>query len=170
MDGLIWTGIALCLMHSGIFSGLNLALMGLPRLRLEAEARSGNQAALQVLALRRDANRLLTPVLWGKVGVNVMLTMLSESVLAGVAAFTFSTFGITLLGEIVPQAYFSRNALTTGARLTPLVRFYQILLYPIAKPTALMLDHWLGPEAVLGVAAWALVALFLKCFLRKPAK
>jgi hypothetical protein len=148
LDGLIWAGIAVCLLHSGIFSGLNLALMGLPRLRLEAEARTGNQAALKVLALRRDANLLLTTVLWGNVGVNVLLTMLSESVLAGVAAFAFSTFGITLLGEIVPQAYFSRNALTSGAKLTGLVRFYQMLLYPIAKPTALMLDHWLGPEAV----------------------
>lgn len=148
LDGLIWAGIALCLVHSGIFSGLNLALMGLPRLRLEAEARSGNPAALRVLALRRDANLLLTTVLWGNVGVNVLLTMLSESVLAGVAAFTFSTFGITLLGEILPQAYFSRNALDTGARLTGLVRFYQVLLYPIAKPTALLLDRWLGPEAV----------------------
>jgi hypothetical protein len=30
----------------------------------------------------------------------------------------------------------------------PVVRFYQLLLYPIAKPAALVLDRWLGPEAM----------------------
>jgi len=148
LDELIWAGIALCLIHSGIFSGLNLALMGIPRLRLEAEARAGNASAMRVLALRRDANFLLTTILWGNVGVNVLLTMLSESVLAGVAAFVFSTFGITLLGEIMPQAYFSRNALRAGSLLAPVIRFYQLLLFPLAKPTALLLDYWIGTEAV----------------------
>jgi CBS domain containing-hemolysin-like protein len=33
-----------------------------------------------------------------------------------------------------------------GAYFAPLVRFYQILLFPVAKPTALLLDHWLGKE------------------------
>jgi hypothetical protein len=132
-----------------MFSGLNLALMGLGRLRLEAEALGGSPAAAKVLALRQDSNFLLTTLLWGNVGVNVLLTLLSDSVLAGVAAFLFSTFGITIVGEIAPQAYFSRNALWAGAFFAPVVRFYQLLLYPIAKPAALVLDRWLGPEAIL---------------------
>ncbi len=148
MEIMVWAGVALCLAHSGLFSGLNLALMGLGRLRLETEARAGNTAATTVLALRRDSNLLLTTLLWGNVGVNVLLTLLAESVLAGLSAFLFSTFGITLIGEILPQAYFSRNALRTGALLAPVVRFYQIALFPIAKPTALLLDAWLGPEAI----------------------
>lgn len=148
MEALTWAGIGICLAHSGMFSGLNLALMGLGRLRLEAEARGGSAAARKVLALRQDSNFLLTTLLWGNVGVNVLLTLLSDSVMAGVSAFLFSTFGITLIGEIAPQAYFSRNALRTGSLLAPLVRFYQLLLYPIAKPSAVMLDRWLGPEAI----------------------
>jgi len=148
MDILIWAGIGVCLVHSGLFSGLNLALMGLGRLRLEAETRGGNGAAAAVLALRRDSNLLLTTLLWGNVGVNVLLTLLTDSVFTGLGAFLFSTFGITLFGEIVPQAYFSRNALRVGARLIPLVRFYQLVLYPIAKPSALLLDWWLGPESI----------------------
>lgn len=148
MHVLIWGGVALCLLHSGIFSGLNLALMGLGRLRLETEARGGNPAAASILALRRDSNLLLATLLWGNVGVNVLLTLLTESVLAGVGSFFFSTFGITLVGEIVPQAYFSRHAMRAGGLLTPVVRFYQLLLYPVAKPTALLLDSWLGPEAI----------------------
>ena len=32
--------------------------------------------------------------------------------------------------------------------LSPLLRFYQVLLYPLAKPSALVLDRWLGAEAI----------------------
>ena len=58
----------------------------------------------------------------------------------------FSTIGITFFGEIIPQAYFSRNAMKMGAMLTPIIRFYQVLLYPFAKISAIVLDAWIGPE------------------------
>jgi hypothetical protein len=35
-----------------------------------------------------------------------------------------------------------------GALLAPVLRFYQIVLFPLAKPTALLLDLWLGPEGI----------------------
>jgi hypothetical protein len=90
----------------------------------------------------------LTTVLWGNVGINVLLTLLSNSVLAGVSAFFFSTVIITIIGEIMPQAYFSRHALRMASLLTPVLKFYQILLFPAAKPTAKILDAWLGAEGI----------------------
>lgn len=129
-----------------MFSGLNLALFSLGRMKLEAEAEKGSKTAEKILKLRKDSNLLLCTILWGNVSVNVLLALLSESVLAGVAGFVFSTVGITFFGEIIPQAYFSRNAMKVGAKLTPVIRFYQIFLYPVAKPCALILDGWIGPE------------------------
>jgi CBS domain containing-hemolysin-like protein len=82
------------------------------------------------------------------VTINVLLTLLSDSVLAGVGAFAFSTIVITLFGEIIPQARFSRNALRMSARLIPLLRVYLVGLFPIAKPTAIILNWWLGPEGI----------------------
>jgi metal transporter CNNM len=78
----------------------------------------------------------------------VLLTLLSDTVLAGIGAFAFSTIVITLFGEIIPQAYFSRNALRTASRLTPLLKVYQVGLFPLAKPTAILLNWWLGPEGI----------------------
>ncbi len=144
----IWVGIALCLVQSGLFSGLNLALLGLSRLQLEVEAKAGNPEAKRILAIRSDSNFLLTTVLWGNVGVNCLLTLLSDNVLAGVGAFLFSTVGITIVGEIAPQAYFSRNAMKIGAALVPFIQLYQKVLFPVAKPTAMVLDRWLGEEEV----------------------
>lgn len=148
LEAVAWFGIVLCVSQSAMFSGLNLAMFGVSRLRLEVEVASGNQAALRVRELRRDSNFLLTTILWGNVSINVLLTLLSNSVLAGVAAFLFSTVIITVVGEIVPQAYFSRNALRLGALLAPVLRVYQFVLYPVAKPTAKALDLWLGEESI----------------------
>ena len=131
-----------------MFSGLNLALLGISRLRLEVDASTGNKDAQKILSLRRDFNFLLTTILWGNVAINVLLTLLSNSVMAGMTAFFFSTFLITFFGEITPQAYFSRHAMKMGSLLSPIVRLYQVLLYPVAKPCALVLDWWLGKERI----------------------
>lgn len=148
MGPFIWVGIVICLAHSAMFSGLNLAFFSVSRLRLESEARSGNAAAAKVLIMRKDSNFLLTTILWGNVGINVLLTLLSNSVLAGVSAFAFSTILITFAGEILPQAYFSRRALKMASLLAPVLRFYQHVLFPVAKPSAWMLDKWLGKEGI----------------------
>ena len=148
VNALVWAGILFCISQSAMFSGLNLALLGISRLRLEVEATSGNPAAIRILGLRKDVNFLLTTILWGNVGINVLLTLLSNSVMTGVTAFIFSTVLITFAGEITPQAYFSRHAMRMGSLLAPVLRFYQMLLYPVAKPSALVLDRWLGEEGV----------------------
>ena len=148
IDFLTWIGILFCISQSAIFSGMNLALFSISRLRLEVEADLGNRDATKILNMRKDSNFLLATVLWGNVGINVLLTLLANSVLAGVSAFFFSTVIITMIGEIMPQAYFSRHALRMASLLTPVLKFYQILLYPAAKPTAKILDAWLGAEGI----------------------
>ena len=145
-DIIIWILIALCLVQSGIFSGLTIGLFGMSRLRLEIEAEANNIHAQKVLKLRHDPHLLLSTLLWGNVCVNVLLTLLTDSVMLGSSAFIFSTVFITCFGEIMPQAYFTRNALKMGASLTPLVKLYILLLYPFTKPSAMVLDRWLGKE------------------------
>ena len=144
----VWIGIFLCLSQSAMFAGLNLACFSVSRLQLEIQAANDNKDAVKVLRLRRDSNFLLTTILWGNVGVNTLLALLSGSVLGGVAAFLFSTVFITIFAEIIPQSYFSRNALRVAALLSPALRFYQVVLYPVARPSAKVLDWWLGPEGV----------------------
>jgi metal transporter CNNM len=147
-EPVVWVGIGVCLSQSAVFSGLNLAVFSLSRLQLESAAQAGDVRARRVLALRHDANFTLTTILWGNVGINVLLTLLADSVLVGAAAFLFSTVLITILGEIVPQAYFSRHALAVAARLSPLLRLYRLLLSPLSWPSARLLDVWIGPEGI----------------------
>jgi metal transporter CNNM len=128
---IIWISIGFCVTQSAAFSGLNLAIFSVSKLRLEVEAASGNLDALTVLDLRKDSNFTLSTIVWGNVVTNVLLTLLSDSVLTGLGAFLFSTFAITVFGDILPQAYFSRNALKMAARLRPLLGVYKVMLFPV---------------------------------------
>lgn len=148
MTILIWAGIFFCITQSAMFSGLNLAFFSISRLRLEIEVSKGNRHAQKIMKIREDSNFLLTTILWGNVGINVLLTILSNSVMAGMTAFLFSTVLITFLGEIIPQAYFSRHAIKTASMFAPVLRFYQFLLFPFSKTTAIILDRWLGYESI----------------------
>ena len=100
----VWIGIFLCLSQSAMLSGLNLACFSISRLQLEIETSENNKDAIKVLNLRKDSNFLLTTVLWGNMGSNTLLALLSGSVLGGVAAFLFSTVFLTIFAEITTQA------------------------------------------------------------------
>ena len=148
MDTMIWAGIITCFMHSAMFSGLNLGFFGVSRLKLFVQADMGNPDAIRILSLRKDSHFLLATLLWGNTASNVLIALLSDSILTGVGAFLFSTIGITLLGEIFPQAYLAKNVLKSSIVLVPIIKFYRFLFYPLAKPTALLLDKWLGKEKI----------------------
>jgi Cyclin M transmembrane N-terminal domain/Pyridoxal-phosphate dependent enzyme len=144
----IWFGIIACITLSALFAGLNLAIFSLSQLRLQLEADGGSKDAARVLDLRKNSNQVLATVIWGNVATNVFLTLLCDSVLAGLGAFFFSAVVITLFGEIAPQAYFSRNALRMTARLLPFLIFWRAALFFVARPTAILLDWWLGVASV----------------------
>jgi len=145
---IIWIGIFTCLAGSAICSGLTLGFFSLGRVRLQLLAQQGDVFANKILKVREDSNFLLATLLWSNVAVNVLLTLLSEKQMIGLFAFFFSLFGITLFGEILPQAYFSRNALKMGAKFSPIVYFLQFVFYPVAKPSALLLDRIVGKEGI----------------------
>jgi CBS domain containing-hemolysin-like protein len=63
-DVFAWIGIAFCITQSAIFSGLNLAIFSISKLRLEVEAAGGNRYAVGLLSLRRDSNLTLATVLY----------------------------------------------------------------------------------------------------------
>jgi metal transporter CNNM len=144
----IWLGIVVCITLSALFSGLNLAIFSLSPLRLQIEVDGGNKDAARVLDLRKHSNLVLATVIWGGVGADVSLTLLSGSVLAGLGAFVFSTIVITFFGEIVPQAYFSRNALPMTARFLPFLSFWRAALFFLTRPTAMLLQNFLDLDDV----------------------
>ena len=52
---IIWLGILFCISQSAMFSGLNLAVFSLSRLRLDIEQSTGNKKAAKVIELRKNS-------------------------------------------------------------------------------------------------------------------
>ncbi|KAG8440941.1 hypothetical protein GDO86_006614 [Hymenochirus boettgeri] len=143
--------IAVLLILSGIFSGLNLGLMALDPMELRVVQRSGTDRekryAARIEPIRRKGNYLLCSLLLGNVLVNTTLTALLDDLIgSGLAAVCASTMGIVVLGEIVPQALCSRHGLAVGANTLWLTRIFMFLTFPVAYPVSRLLDCVLGQE------------------------
>jgi len=134
---------------SGIFSGLTLGLFSLdPDELLRTIELGGPDAVLakKIFPVRKDGNLLLCTLLLGNVAVNSYLSIFLGNVTSGLMGGILATSLIVILGEIVPQAAFSRYALQVGAATAWLVKFFMIILFPLCKPIAICLDKALGAE------------------------
>ncbi len=136
----------LLLAGSAMFSGLTLGYFSLNLNTLERRAKHGNKEARAVYPIRKRGNLLLTTLLLGNVAVNTALSVYIGSLLSGVVAGAIATTMIFLFGEIIPQAAFSRHALSVGSKFAPLVKVLMFIMLPITFPIAYALDKILGEE------------------------
>jgi len=131
---------------SACFSGLTLGFFSLNLTSLERKMKLGDPRALKVYPVRKNGNLLLCTLLLGNVAVNSAMAIFLGNIATGLVAGLISTGLIVVFGEIIPQAIFSRFALTMGANSVWLVRIFIFVLYPIAFPLAWMLNRFLGEE------------------------
>lgn len=129
---------------SAICSGLNVGLMSLDLADVRRKAKLGNLAAARVLPLRRNYHLSLAGILLTNIGAVSATSLVLSTRLAGLLAGTISTLLIVVLGEVLPQALFTRRALAFTAQLTWALRLMIAITYPISKPLQLLLDKLFG--------------------------
>lgn len=129
---------------SAVCSGLNIAFMSLDLRDLERKTKLGDKNAKRVLPLRRNSHLSLAAILFTNVGAVSASSLVLEPHLNGFLAGLVSTLLIVLFGEIFPQAYFVKRALSVTAKLAPFLRLMIILTYPVSKPLQLLLDRLFG--------------------------
>lgn len=138
--------VAILLLFSALFSGLTLGLMSLNAPELKRKMSLGDKDAEKVYQVRERGNLLLATLLIGNVAINSALAIFLGSIASGFTAGLIATGLIVILGEITPQAIFSRYALFLGAKLTWLVKVFIFIFYPISWPIASILNKTLGEE------------------------
>ena len=138
--------VATLVILSGCFSGLTLGFFSLNVTSLERKIKLGDIRAAKVYPIRKRGNLLLCTLLIGNVAVNSAAAIFLGEIASGLVAGVISTVLIVIFGEILPQAFFSRYALTLGAKTVWLVKIFIFLMYPIAYPLSLLLDKMLGEE------------------------
>ena len=138
--------VIILVLLSGCFSGLTLGFFSLNLTSLERKMKLGDPRAKKVYPVRKNGNLLLCTLLLGNVAVNSALSIFLGDLATGLIAGVVSTGLIVVFGEIIPQAVFSRFALSLGSKTVWLVKVFIFIMYPIAYPLSWALDKALGEE------------------------
>ncbi|RCK58237.1 Protein MAM3 [Candida viswanathii] len=147
----LFTSIFLVL-AGGVFAGLTLGLMGQDEVYLKVIATSGEpherKHARNVLRLiGRGKHWVLVTLLLSNVITNETLPIVLDNCLGGGwPAVVTSTVSIVIFGEIIPQSICVRYGLQVGSMFAPFVLVLMYIMYPVAYPCAMLLDHILGED------------------------
>lgn len=114
---------------------------------LKRKAKGGDVAAQKVLPLRTKSHLVLASILLTNVGVISATSLVLDNHLNGLVAGILSTLLIVVFGEVLPQAWFARNALMLCSIFAPALKLMIILTYPVSKPLQLLLDKMFGHES-----------------------
>lgn len=139
---------------SAAFSGLNIGLMMVKPEELALKKKQGDNIAARVYEYRKNGNYLIVCVLLGNVAVISILTLVlneatgsfSQGLLGSVIAGVATTLLVTAFGEILPQSLFSQRGYRLTRHFFWLLDSIFIIFWPIAKPTSILLDRWIGKE------------------------
>lgn len=140
-----------CVCLSAVASGLLLGLCSLDPLLLAIKERAADTAAERLAAARllpivKQHHRLLVTLLLMNAAANEALPLFLEHLVPPLVSLLMSITLVLFFGEILPAAVLTGpNQIQMGGALVPLVRVVLWLLYPIAGPTAALLD-WLLPD------------------------
>ncbi|CAO3635560.1 unnamed protein product [Cunninghamella blakesleeana] len=124
--------------------------MGLDETNLHVLVETGTESerknATKVLKLLQGRRHwVLVTLLLSNVVVNETLPIVLHDVIGGGwQAVAISTALIVIFGEVIPQSICVRYGLAIGAKTAGLVLAFMYLMSPIAYPTALLLDYFLG--------------------------
>lgn len=131
-------------------SGLTIGLFSLDPMKLAMMLQSKtttdvmrNQAS-KVMPILNDHHTLLVTLLLMNAVAMEALPIFLDALVPSYVAIIISVIFVLFLGEIIPQAIFAKNALSIGAKLSPMVRFLMWVLKPLNYPIAKLLDKLLG--------------------------
>lgn len=154
---------AACVLAAALAAGLTMGLVSIepfdlrlkmamsvdeaPTLQEQNKLRADQQAAKRLLPLKEDHHLLLVTLLLLNSLANEALPIFLDQLVPSWAAVLLSVTCVLFFGEIFPSAVFTGpQQLTYAACFAPAVRFLTCLLWPIAKPIALLLDKLIGSD------------------------
>ncbi|KAK9236136.1 hypothetical protein V1525DRAFT_363542 [Lipomyces kononenkoae] len=136
----------------GIFAGLTLGLMGQDEVYLQVIEQTGSvaerkNAGAVLRLLKKGKHWVLVTMLLSNVITNETLPIVLDRCLGGGWPAVVSSTGlIVIFGEVIPQSVSVRFGLAIGAIFAPFVKLLMYVMYPVAYPTAVLLDHVLGED------------------------
>src|SRR4051812_26684912 len=160
---MVWIAVALCLLISFIFSGIEAGILSVNRVRLAHREKSGDHAAAKLNRLLAEPERLLVTVLVVTNLMNISAVVLASQelvrlfgnwgyVIALAAFLPIFLFGI----ELLPKSLFRRFPFRALAALAEPLRLADLLLSPMHfvgwRATRMLFGRSTAPRQKLFVA------------------
>ena len=137
--------IAVMLMFSAFFSGMEIAFLGRNRLREEIDRKQNPMFNYIADIFSRNSDNYITTIL---VGNNIALVIYSMSMSLllirvfnmenALAQTIISTIIILFVGEYIPKSVVRRNANFYYSLFSPVIYLFYIILYPITRLSTLI--------------------------------
>ena len=125
---------------SGFFSGLEVALVGIPKSKVIQLFREGKKGSKALHKLKTNPSWMMSSVNLGNNLVNVGASALATSLAIrlfgndglGIAVGVM-TFLILVFGEITPKTYCNANSTKIALRFAPVLLAFSYVFYPVVK-------------------------------------
>jgi len=137
---IIWCVIALCIVVSFVFYGIEAGVLSVNRTRLRHEAREGVEPAIELDAMLQELERLMITVLIVNSTANMLaITLLFETfqlqlgLNGAVWAILLLAPVFILLLEFLPKAIFQRFPYRALVRLARVLRWVHMILRPLVS-------------------------------------
>lgn len=132
-------GVAVCLVFSAFFSGTETALTALSDRRAQQAVDQGGRFTRVLQNWIDRPTRILTTLLVGNNLVNIIGSVLAARIAhslldsyADAVAVGAMTLVVLVLGEVTPKTYAKHNPLKVAVPAMYLVRFFELLFFPVA--------------------------------------
>ena len=146
---------ALLVCSAGLFSGLTIGLMSLDLSELKRIQKANvnprhprnKEYASIIIPLLEDHHLLLVSLLLSNAAAMEALPIFLDKISPSpLVAILMSVTLVLFFGEVIPQALCKAYGLAIGATTAPAVHCLIKLLFPVAKPIAILLDRIFGHE------------------------
>ena len=137
--------IAVMLLFSAFFSGMEIAFLGRNRLREEIDRKQNPVFNRIADIFSRNSSNYITTILVGNNIALVIYSMFMSKLLLSafgientLAQTIISTVVIIFIGEYIPKSIVRRNPNFYYSALSPIIYLFYIILYPISRLTTLI--------------------------------
>lgn len=137
--------IAVMLLFSAFFSGMEIAFLGRNRLREEIDRKQSPMFDHIANLFSRNSSNFITTILVGNNIALVIYSMYMSLLLVelfdiqdALSQTIISTVVIIFIGEYIPKSIVRRNPNFYYLVLSPIIYFFYIILYPITRLTTML--------------------------------
>lgn len=138
MNLTILIALAILLILSGFFSGIEIALFSLGKVKTATLVKQKKKNAKVVQYLKRNPRKLLTTILIGNnvvnIGASALATALAINAFGSIGtgiATGVMTLLILIFGEIIPKAFATKYAEAYSLKFAWLIKILMFILWPI---------------------------------------